>query len=408
MRAVRILAVVGLVAAGLATVGTTGGATAAGATTVSSSELGWCATSAAPCIASATRDGAAVTPSDPSWGVGGTTSRMSGSRYVTFHVTSKTDPEPFQLGPDALDDRWVITVDTGTLVPRVVTGRGKDVTTRRKANGDGTYRLTVRATPVVVVEDCNTSAWPWTCDETARKEWVGYLDGQVTDYGAWTDAAQRNAMYGMDYWTNISVTSVPPEIVPDPTSGEEMLLIRMAAPHFRTDGKMLFRGSSELRIPNAFLKETYGIPNPATMTGVSLAPAVSGGVGTVRVTQAASGDAMLVDVDDVTFSTRVLRVRRGTIVPTRPTNARAVRVAQGRGRVAFTESRPRGAKVTGYRARCVAVRGAHVVTATRREPASPVVVRGLRSGRAYDCKVRATSRAGAGPWSQTVRMRARP
>ncbi|HSJ20713.1 MAG TPA: fibronectin type III domain-containing protein [Nocardioidaceae bacterium] len=403
MRAVRMLAVAGLVGSGLVTAGTTGGAAVA-----ADAELGWCATSPAPCIVSATREGATVTASDPAWGVGGTSFTRSGSRTISFHVENKAGPDPFELGPGALDDRWVITLDTGTLVPRVVTGHGKDATTTRTADGDGTYHLTVRATPVLVVEDCHASVWPWTCDTTATKERIGYLDGQVTDYGTWTDVAQRNAMYGLDYWTDITVTSVPPEIVPDLASGEELLLVRMAAPHFRTDGTTLFKGSSELRIPNAFLKESYGIPNPATMTGVSLAPVVSGGVGTIRVSQSAAGDAMLVDVEDVTFSTRVLRVRRGTIVPTRPTNGRAVRVAPHRGRVAFTKSRPRGAKVIGYRARCVAVRGTHVVTATKTVPTSPVVVRKLRSGRAYDCKVRATSRAGASPWSTAVRMRARP
>jgi hypothetical protein len=408
MRVVRMLAIAALVGSGLVTVGTTTGVAAAGPTTIPSTELGWCATSPAPCIVSATRDGSTVSASDPSWDVAGTSFTLNGSRTISFHVARKSGPDPFELGPDALDDRWVITLDTGTIVPRVVTGHGKDATTGRTPDGDGTYHLTVGATPVVVVEDCDTSVWPWTCDGTATKERIGYLDGQVTDYGAWTDAAQRRSMYGLDYWTNITVTSVPPEIVPDPASGEEMLLIRMAAPHFRTDGTTLFRGSSELRIPNAFLKETYGIPNPATMTGVSLAPAVSGGVGTIRVFPSAAGDAMLVDVDDVTFSTRVLRVRRGTIVPTRPTKARAVRVAPHRGKVAFAKSRARGAKVTGYRARCVAVRGTHVVTATKTVPRSPVVVRKLRSGKAYACKVRATSRAGAGPWSGTVRMRARP
>ena len=62
-----------------------------------------------------------------------------------------------------------------------------------------------------------------------------------------------------------------------------------------------------------------------------------------------------------------------------------------------------GARPTGYAGRCVS--GQHVVTAS-----ADNIVRftGLKAGKAYDCKVRAKSEAGPGPWSDTVRMSRTP
>lgn len=223
-------------------------------------------------------------------------------------------------------------------------------------------------------------------------------------YGAWDDVSQRAAMYGMDHVSNISAGSIPAEIVNDPATGYQMLLFRLANPHFRMDGTTVFLGNLHERIPNAFLKEAYGIDDPATLSGSGLVASVSGGTGggTIAVTQESSGLAMLVDVTGMTFSTRTLRIKRGMITPAKPTGVVADRKGASKGTLSFVAPTPRGSKIVGFSARCV--RGSETVTA--RGNASPVVVSGLHAGTSYSCKVRANSKAGPGAWSAQVTMRA--
>jgi hypothetical protein len=154
------------------------------------------------------------------------------------------------------------------------------------------------------------------------------------------------------------------------------------------------------------LKDDFDVPNPATMVASSLSGTVNGSTtsGTWSIVNDTAGKAMVVNVSGLTFSVKRLKVRRGVITPTRPTQVSAARTSRHRGFVDFDPSSPRGAKVTGYAGRCVAVSGDDVVTAT-----SDNIVRftGLRAGVGYDCRVRATSAAGPSKWSDTVRMTAR-
>ena len=320
-----------------------------------------------------------------------------GFRYRMWGVGTR---ETNVMGPDSLDDVWRVTMDLGTMIPRVAFMRGQDGKTVRLDDGDGTYRATVVGTPVVVSQGCSQASWPWTCPEVADSEWHGTFDGQITDYGGWSPASQRDAMYGMNYYTNIDATELPPQVVSDPETGTDYLSIALASPHFRMDGTTVIRGFFSMEIPNAFLREVYGIDAPATLTSNGLDPTI--GSGTVSVAQSADNDSMLIDASDITFSMRRLRVKRGVITPTRPTDVRATRTGVHRGKVAFDPSRARGSRITGYRASCVARRGDHV--ATGRADASPVLVTELREGVGYDCRARAGSKAGPGRWSEADGM----
>ncbi len=272
-------------------------------------------------------------------------------------------------------------------------------------DGDGTYQVKISANPVLIVGDCDQRTWPWTCDHTATRQWDGYLDGQVTDYEAWVDPAQRASFYGMDFNSNISATGLPPEIVNDPTTGAEQILVRLANPHFQDDGVTVFHGFAHQRIPNAFLREVYGIDAPASLTTGGLSPVVSGsGPATTSVALEPGGGAVLVDVSDVTFSARILRINRGVITPTRPTDIHGARLGPAGGRLRFDPATPRGSQITGYQSRCV--HNAHVVTTNGK--ASPLVVTGLHAGVPYDCRIRAKSKAGLGAPSASVRIPAHP
>ena len=427
MRPSRVLTVTALVActstAGLvALVGPAAAGPAAGPATGlrAATDVTWCdATPTPPCIESATVDdpgtpGVVDVETDPGWDVSATAFTVESTRYVSVDLM-RADAEGFsyELGPDSLDDVVAGEVLTGDLVPRVVTGKARGTSVLRAGSGSA-HEVTVTGTPVVVSGQCDQTSWPWTCPEFSGtgddpEEWIGTFGFQVDDQGTWEDAAQRNAFYGMNYFTNVAATSVPPEIVEDAATGNPMLLVRLANRHFRSDGVTVVKGHGELRIPNAFLKEVYGIPDPATMTGTSLTPSLSGsGPGTVTSAQEPGDKAMLVTYDDVEFSARKLQVRTGRIRPARPTDVSAIRTADRRGIVDFEASRARGAMVTGYTAECDAVRGGHGFGVASNDTESIARFSGLRPGVAYDCRVRASSKAGPSKWSETVRMPARP
>ena len=397
LRRTRLL--VAAVVIGAASLVAIGGATPGSA---EATDLKWCSDvgHGYPCIASATRAGVSV-KGDPTWSVLAQTLPISGdpSKYLLIYAQKDGG---FDLEGDTAI--WSVRVDLGArFIPRVASGHAHGVTVTRSHPAD--YFVTVTGRPVLMAGDCDQSQEPWTCPEVATSQ-TTVLQAQVTDYAVWEDVDQRNAMYGMDYFDNIAAGSVPPQVVHDSSTGADALLIEIANPHFEIDGTTVFHGHAELRIPNAFLKLAYEVPDPATMTGGSLLATVSGGSGTVTTWQESGADAMRVQLDGVTFSRHNFLVRRGTIVPTRPGSVHAKRTATHRARVSFTNSKPRGARVTGYRATCTWPHGGHALTATATR--SPVVVRGLIAGHAYTCWVRAHSKAGYGPRSAKVRVPKRP
>lgn len=357
----------------------------------------WCATAPAPCILSASVNGAPVDAANATWDVVLFTGPPG---HVRVNVWTEAGSN--ELGvPDSLDDDWVITVRTAGIVPRVVFAYGADVSVTRSLSPN---QVTVAATPVILTDndECNP-IWPWSCPETASNQFDGYLDFEIFNYREWSDVSQRESMYGMDYWTNVGLTSVPPEIVNDPDTGLERLLIRLANHHYYVGGSEVFQGFAHLRIPNKFLKQTYGIDDPSSLTSAGLDPTVSGGGETVVVMQEPGGGAMLVDITDLTFSRRLVRINRGTITPTKPRNLVAKRTSPTRGKLVFDRAKRRGSRIKHYLGRCE--RGSSVVTATARR--SPIVVTGLVPRKAYECRVRAVSKAGPGGWAKD-RLPGRP
>jgi Fibronectin type III domain len=352
----------------------------------------------APCIESFTVNGA--TP-DPAYDVTVQPAGADGEHQLLWNVTKSGD---FELGAAARNDVFSFTIDTGTVVPRVAFTHGGDVAVTRTVDveHDGTYHVTITASPILLTGECNQSAWPWTCPSTATQQWDGYLDGEITDYGSWDDVAQRSAMWGMNFATNIAATSVPPEIASDPTTGVDQLLVRLANPHYESNGTTVFHGFVQLRIPNSFLREAYGIDDPTTLTSAGLDPELTGTGGTVTVTQESGDAALLVDATGLTFSARTLRLHQGVIKPGKPTHLKAKRKAAHRAKLRFHASTARGSKVTGYKARCVAPSG----KVKAKGHASPVKVTGLQAGVSYVCQVRAKSKAGKSHWSAHKHLRA--
>jgi hypothetical protein len=353
----------------------------------------WCSKKAAPCIVSASRNGTPVTPSDPVYDVTVTAFSGDGSEGALWNVQRSNGDH--DLGAAALGDHWSVTLDLYHVAPGVASQYADNVTVKRAPASDGT--VTIAGDPVTVEEggDCDTSAHPWTCPNRAKGESKALLQGRVIDYDSSTDL-QRRSMRGMNYSTNVAATSIPPEIENDPATGADQLLLRLANHHLHPDGSV-FEGFVHLRIPNFFLRVVYEIDNPSTLTASGLKTTGAGG-GTVSITQETGRDAMLVDVTGITFSQRLLRIRRGKIVPTKPTRLRAERTGRHSARIRFHRSKPRGSNVTSYVVRCSAKNASARAFATHPR----LHLTALVEGRAYRCRVRARSKAGAGPKSKRV------
>jgi len=345
---------------------------------------------AAPCLETILRDGAAVDP-------------LVYSAMVDLY----TPPEDahntgftllkngsYQLTGE-LGHTFSVTMNTGSIKPRVVSGWGIDGAADRSFDGSD-WHVTVTVQPADMLMSCIDTACPTTATAETHYTQVGV---HVDDASWYADGGgDPDALNGIDVFSNVNLLWYPPAITVDP-AGVVTMDVAMKNSHFYPDGTTVFLGHAMIRLPNQVLHDLYGIPNPATMTPGSLVSTATSGT----TTSTPSGGGWDIVLDGMTFSKQHLRLTTGTIVPTRPGKLDAARTGVRRGKV-FAASSARGAKVTGFSARCVA--GSDVVTASAK--ASPVVVTGLRAGRAYDCRVRALSKAGPSPASAVVRIPGRP
>lgn len=365
----------------------------------------------APCVASAARDGVPFTSGDPIY-------RVNWPWYGNIGGVDTPDDHFFQvmknngggfgydLGSAEIGHVYTITLYfAGEMVPRVVWAWADPTTNPvvRTRQVDGWY-VTLTLKPVRHLASC-IDLGTLTCPHTAAPgDDHVVLYGDVNDASWWGDTeADHDQLMGLNSFTNVDSTYEQPDIQIDPVSGAATMTIRMGNAH-EDAAHNPFLGFQKIRLPNQMLRDVYGIPAPETMTPDSLASAVSGGVGTIHTYQEAGDDAMHVDVSDVTFSIHRLKVLRGTITPTRPTNVVGTRTGVHRARLAFGASSPRGARVTGYGTRCTASGSKVVASASH----SPIVVTGLKKGIAYTCAVRAKSKAGPSRWSAGVHVARRP
>ncbi|HWJ66599.1 MAG TPA: hypothetical protein VNT31_07975 [Nocardioides sp.] len=253
--------------------------------------------------------------------------------------------------------------------------------------------------PVVWSSGCDTdAAWPYPCTGTVTDtiEFAGDL-GMLDE---------PDGSVGMYVGTNAIYNGIFLVEQPDGTSA---LVTELVAPHFREDGVTPVVGSVRFRVSYRHMRDEMGIPNPETLVTGSLAGTVNGGTGGGSFTgwHDADGHGYFIQASGFTFSLKRLKVRAVRITPTKPRITKTQRVLASRARVYHTYSKPRGAKVTSYLARCVNS-GGHVVRDVGSAGSTLIVVDGLRRGRAYTCRVVARSRAGSSVWSDPVRVAARP
>jgi hypothetical protein len=288
---------------------------------------------------------------------------------------------------------WSITIRVG-FQPRQTDNYGSGISIDRLNNGDGTYDVTITGNPVTmgVNAECQTSSWPWQCPATAGAN-VTSFQGDISDFEQWNDPSQWGDFNGMDIWTNVEASDVPPEITGDPLT----ITVDLANSHELAGASSPFQGFYHVSIPNQFLID-MGIDDPSTLDPASISTSI--GSGTVVVTPGT--DSTVVDATGITFSPRSLRVKRGTITPTRVVIAHTHRTTH-QAHLSFHKAKPRGSRIKGYQGRCIAK---HYATLKKSGPHSPLVVKGLARGVHYTCEVRARARAGYGRWSKPRHIKA--
>jgi hypothetical protein len=272
----------------------------------------------------------------------------------------------------------------------------------RLPDGDGTYHVRYTAKPILYTYGCDTasSSWPWPCTSVATDEEVKLsveVQDRTDEFALFHSAQSPQGVNGIFLETAID--------------GSRYLSSEMVNSHFRAAplSAEVYEGEARFRMPYGMLRDSFGVPDPSTMVASSLAGTVNGSTtaATFTVFHDPDGGGMFVDITDLTFSKKVIRVKRGVIVPKRPTSLVATRLGAHTGKVKYALAQPRGAKPTGYIVRCVSA-GGHVRTNDKATNTSPIYIGGLRQGVAYTCKVRAKSKAGPGTWSLGIRMPARP
>ncbi len=370
------------------------------------SDTDWCSAHPAldPCVVSATFDGSTLTASDPNYDVYAVLATPGGANDVLWGI------EPANGGPADLSAGLgadaSVTIKT-SVVPRVIDGFGTAMSYTRSGPSGGKYTVTITGRPVEVTDQSNCTFPPGgpTCTGNAPGS-SAILQGEIDDYNYtnYSDPSYPpgfvDSFYGMDMYTNIAETGLPPNIIQ--SDGQNELELDLADYHFEHDGTTLVHGDFYLRIPETFLSTFWGINDPSTLATDGLAASIGSGGGTLAVTVEPGNTGVQVKITGMTFSRRKLTIKLGKVTPRAPTHVKAHRLDATSAKVTFRAAKPRGQKVKGYELRCAPNGGGSLVTAKSRR--SPLVVKGLGDPEGYRCNLRARSKAGYGAQSRGFRI----
>lgn len=352
----------------------------------------WCGNQAPPCVVSASRDGVAITESDPTYAVSASGSLQSNGEFLTqWGIGDVLIPGAYEtLAPADVNVPFSITVDVGKHRPRVVDEYAGGVTATDTFNSRaGTWDVTISGTAVEqgVNADCNAVAFTCPFNETNT---IVAFQGEVGDWQQWPDSAQWNDFDGLDQWTNVEETEIPPQI-----SGNPLTISEELGNSHELNGTV-FEGFWYGVLPNAMLVD-MGINDPSTLTSGGISASV--GTGTVTVTPGPTSTEIA--ITGITFSPRMVRIKRGTITPNAPTRLTTRRASATVAYLSFRAARPRGSYVRFYQGRCAA---ADHTTRYATGPHSSLRVSSLTRGVSYTCQVRAKASVGYGPWSGSRKL----
>jgi hypothetical protein len=352
----------------------------------------WCGNHAPPCVVSASRNGVAITKSDPTYAVSAAGSLQADGEFLTqWGIGDAQIQGTYEtLAPGDAGVPFSITVDVGAHRPRVVDEYAGGVSvTHTFHRAAGTWNVTISGTAVEqgVNADCN--AITWTCPQNETNTIVAF-QGEIGDWEQWTDSAQRNDFNGLEQWTNVELSEIPPQITGNPLTISEEL-----GNSHELNGRV-FNGFWYAVLPNGFLVD-MGINDPSTLTPAGISASV--GTGTVTVTPGPTSTEIA--ITGITFSRRTVHIKRGTITPNAPTRLSTRRASATVAYITFRAARPRGSYVRSYEARCLA---RHHATRYGTRTRSAVKVTRLARGVRYVCQVRAKAAVGYGRWSSGRRL----
>ncbi len=363
----------------------------------------WCAghPSLKTCVLSATYDGTPFTGDDSRFDVFATAGTVSGAKIVLWNVYAT--PPATDLSAEA-GHTFSVTIQTN-VVPRETDGYGAAETITRTGPTNGEYEVTITGQPVSVSdgtqEGCSFPPSGPTCTPVSPQNSSWIFQGEVDDYGyRGYSTALTDSFAGMDMYTNVIETSLPPELME--VNGVNELEIQLTDHHLEHDGTTQVKGDFYLRIPAAFLATYWGINDPTTLATDGLNASIGAGGGTLSVTVEPGNTAVDVQISGMTFSRRKLLVKLGHVTPRAPTHIKATRTGGTTAKVTFTKSKARGQRVNGYKLSCKAGNGTSVTAKSRR---SPLLVKSLVSGQAYKCTVSGHSKAGYGRPSSKFSIR---
>ncbi len=352
----------------------------------------WCVNHAPPCVVAASRDGVAITTTDATYAVSAAGSMQSNGEFLTqWSIADAQIKGTFAtLAPGDVGVPFSITVNVGAHQPRV-TDEYADGVSISKSLTAGDWDVTVSGTAVEqgVNADCN--AVTFTCPVNETNTIVAF-QGEIGDWQQWSDSAQWSDFNGLNQWTNTELTEIPPQITGNPFTITEEI-----GNSHELNGTV-FEGFWDGVLPNAFLVD-MGINDPSTLTSAGISASV--GTGTVTVTPGLSSTEIA--ITGITFSHRVVHIKRGTITPAAPLYLRTRRASAKVAVLGFHASRPRGSFVRSYQGRCWAK---HRTTRFGTARRSPLKVSSLVRGVSYMCQVRGKAVVGYGPWSRSRKLAA--
>jgi hypothetical protein len=385
-----MLAVTLLTAAGLAVPLSSASAQAFARPDIFPSE--WCSNQAPPCVVSASRNGVAITESDPTYAVSASGQLQSDGEFLTqWSIADALIPGPYAtLAPGDVGVPFSITINVGKHRPRVTDEYASGVSVKNTFfSRGGTWQVTISGDAVEQGVNADCDAVAWTCPNNETNTIVAF-QGEVGDWQQWSPSSQWNHFNGLDQSTNAELTEIPPQI-----TGSPLAITEQIGNSHELNG-VVFQGFWNAVLPNAFLVD-MGINDPATLTSAGIS--ASAGTGTVTVTP--GPESAEISITGITFSPRKVHIKRGTITPTAPTSLKTRRVSATVAYLSFSKAHPRGSYVRSYEGRCTA---RHHATRYGTASHSSVKMKKLARGVAYSCKVRAKSAAGYGRWSKSRKL----
>ena len=358
------------------------------------------------CIVSVTKDGAPVTPVD--YNTDGSYDNpyvdLIGAGDVRFGadtiVITGGGAGSNEIGSIDPNHTWVFTVNTGAIDPNEMYGNVRDTALSfgGSAATGHTFTLTFKPAPIAwrIGDPTFSCSYDGGCgDDTTVADTVydGFVTGYVTDdassgLGA-GEIADRHGLVAsynaQDAYTFYDIDT-------------NTLEVRMANPHLASTGPDVpATGYFDTHLPNAYLIDVLGVPDPSSLTGGSLTVVRAGSSTSVPFTVTHESGGVGIHISGITFSRPRYKIHPKPTPPGTPRWGSVHRTGAHAVTVSFRKPRADGGKpVSGYAARCRHGAGAwHAARAAH----SPITVTALPAG-SISCQVRAKNTIGWGHWNK--------